>query len=66
MKTGVKAKTNQMFALQFFSHEEFLQNLLRIQSVFQAAPQATLQLLIFMETHDEVSFSKGEGPQFKF
>lgn len=60
VSTALKASTNQMYALQYFSLEEFLQNLLRVQSLFQAAPQAILQLLILLETLDELSTIKGK------
>ena len=48
-----------MFCVKYFALEEFTQSLSRVQGFFQSAPQATLQLVILMETIHEVTLGQG-------
>jgi len=54
-----RAHNDPMVCQQFFQIQELSKSLSRIQSFFQAAPLATLQFVIYMESYHESSFEKG-------
>jgi len=53
-----KSLKNPMYTNQFFEIEEFSKGLSKVQGFFQAAPLATLQLLVFIDNIHEISTIK--------
>ncbi|CAG7830902.1 unnamed protein product [Allacma fusca] len=61
VKVGYRATKDSMLSCQYVEVENFAKNLSKTQSVFQAAPQATIQLLLFIHSLNEGSIGLFKG-----